>query len=86
MQVADARNITQLRATQRFDSTKFYDTTPFGFGTVGAIEPPLFVVRLCNGQQIDSTSSLRRKPVWKVWCYRTAVLRFGKRSGSITPN
>ena len=33
---------------QRFDSTKFYETTPFG--KFGAIEPPLFVVSTSNGK------------------------------------
>ena len=37
-------------------------------------------------KRFGSTGSLFRKPVWKTWCYRTAVIRFGQPNGSMAHN
>ena len=78
------------RKMQWFDSTKFSQTTPFG--RFGAIEPPRFVVSICNGYHssaaIDSTTFSEWKPFRKFGAIepRLAVLNVGKCSGSSSPN
>ena len=75
-----ALRCSHVRKTQRFDTTKL------AFSTFDALEPSLLVVRVCNRYNSGSTVPIFLKQIlseiFGKWCYRIAVLRSERRSGS----